>query len=949
MQRLAHGGRIDRTRPLAFTFDGRSLTGYAGDTLASALLANDVALVGRSFKYHRPRGVLTAGAEEPNALVRVGEGAFAEPNLRATRVELHDGLVAVPQNCWPGLAFDARAVTDLLHALVPAGFYYKTFLWPRWSVYEGAIRRTAGLGIAPSAHDPSAYTTQFAHCDALVVGGGPTGLAAAEAAAAQGGRVMLVDDEPELGGSLLWRAAADDPALAALPARIAALRARPNVRVLTRTSAAGCYDHGLVVLHERLVDHLGAAAPADAPRHRLWQVRAQQVLIAAGAIERPLAFPDNDRPGIMLADAVIQYLRRYAVRAGDRAALFANNDAAYATAFALADAGAEIVAVIDVRPAVSAVLRDALRVRHVALHEGSAVIGTQGRRRLRRIRIASLEGKGTRTIDCDLLAMSGGYAPCVHLYSQAGGTLRFDDARSCFRPAGPLAALRCIGAADGEGIDDVSPFWRVPASVARGRQWIDFQNDVTVDDIALAARENFVSVEHMKRYTTTGMATDQGKTSNVNALAILAAETQRAIPAVGTTTFRPPYVPVTLGAIAGRHVRELYRPRRFLPAHRVHADAGAVFAEYGGWQRPEAYPRGGESVDAATVREIAAVREGVGLFDGSPLGKIEIAGPDAERLLDHLFVTRIEGLGVGRLRYGVMASEHGVVLDDGVVTRFAADRFWLGASSAHAAHIAQAIDEWLQCEWTSWQATVTDATRQWAGIALAGPRARDVLAAAGTDIDLANAAFPHMSVREGRVAGLPARVARVSFSGELQYEVNVAAGHAVALWERLRTAGADAAITPIGMEAWLALRLEKGYPVVGIDTDGNTLPEDLAPSAWRKKAANFVGRRSLMRPHALRDGREQLVGLEGVDAGVRLPVGAHVLPSHDATPPCASAGRITSSMVSVAIGKSVALALLANGRARIGESLVAYSDGRRYAARVVPLPFYDPQGARLNG
>ena len=537
----------------------------------------------------------------------------------------------------------------------------------------------------------------------------------------------------------------------------------------------------------------------------------------------------------------------------------------------------------------------------------------------------------------------------MHLYSQAGGALRYDEARSCFRPTGPLVALRCVGAAEGEGIADAAPFWRVPASLARGRQWIDFQNDVTVDDIALAARESFVSVEHMKRYTTTGMATDQGKTSNVNALAILAAETSRAISAVGTTTFRPPYVPVTLGAIAGRHVRELYRPRRFLPAHRLHADAGAVFAEYGGWQRPEAYPRDGESVDAATAREVAAVRGRVGLFDGSPLGKIEIAGPDAELLLDHLFVTRIEGLGVGRIRYGVMASEHGIVLDDGVVTRFAADRFWLGASSAHAAHIAQAIDEWLQCEWTSWQVTVTDTTQQWAGIALAGPRARDVLAAAGTDIDLDNAAFPHMSVREGVVAGLPSRVARVSFSGELQYEIHVAAGHAITLWERLRVAGAAAAIAPIGMEAWLALRLEKGYPVVGIDTDGTTLPEDLAPSAWRRKTANFVGRRSLTRPHALREGREQLVGLECANTSVRLPIGAHLLPAHDAAPPCASAGRVTSSMLSAALGKSVALALLTNGRARIGESLVAFFDGRRYAAKVVPLPFYDPQGARLHG
>ena len=984
MARLAQGGRIDRARPISFTFDGRPLQGHTGDTLASALLANDVVVVARSFKYHRPRGLMAAGVEEPNALVQIGVGAAVEPNARATQVELHDGLVATSQNCWPSLGFDLRAATDLLHAFIPAGFYYKTFVWPRWSLYEGAIRRSAGLGVAPGARDPDAYTSQFAHCDLLVVGGGPCGLCAAEAAATSGARVMLVDDQPELGGSLLWRTVEEPPTSAELSTRRTALATYPNVRLLTRTTAVGYYDHNLVVLHERLTDHLGPAAPAGAPRQRVWQVRARRVILATGAIERPLVFPDNDRPGIMLADSILHYLRRYAVLPGREAVLFTNNDCAYATAFALAAAGLKLAGVIDTRPTVPESLRSELQRLDISVFEDSAVVATQGRQRLKGIRVARLHGRGDHVLACDLLAISGGWAPTVHLFSQSGGKLRFDSEQSCFRPAQAVQSVRCVGAANGvfdpacaladaeqagrtaamagegawPGVADVlltsatlmaiQPCWRVPSDLARGRQWVDFQNDVTVDDVALAARENFVSVEHMKRYTTVGMATDQGKTSNVNALAILAAETGREVATVGTTTFRPPFVPVTLGAIAGRHIGALYRARRSLPAHSRHVAAGATFAEFGGWQRPEAYPRGSEDFEAAAQREVLAVRRGVGLFDGSPLGKIEVAGPDAERLLDHVFVTRIEDMGVGRMRYGVMATEHGIILDDGVVTRLAPDCFWLGASSAHASQIALALEEWLQCEWTRWQVTVTDATRQWAVLALAGPDARAVLSAAGTDIDLATAMFPHMSVREGTVAGLPARVARVSFSGELQYEINVSAGHAVTLWDRLLAAGAGKKIQPIGMEAWLRLRLEKGYLVIGIDTDGTTIPDDVGPAAWRKKAANFIGRRSLMRPHAVRPGRQQLVGLVGTDPAQRLPVGAHILGSAAAVPPCATVGRITSSTLSVSLGKSLALALLANGRARIGEAVAAYFDGRRYMANVVPLPFYDPQGARLN-
>ena len=730
-------GRIDRTRPLSFTFDGKPLRGFAGDTLASALLANGVTLVGRSFKYHRPRGLMAAGVEEPNGLVHLGVGAASEPNARATQVELHGDLVATPQNCWPSLERDLQSAVDAVHALIPAGFYYKTFIWPRWSLYEGAIRKSAGLGATSGLRDPDVYTHQYAHCDVLIVGGGPCGLRAAEVAAASGARVMLVDDQSELGGSLLWRSSGGTPP--DLASRLDALAAKANVRLLSRTTAVGYYDHDLVVLHERLTDHLRRAAPSSSPRERIWQVRARRVIVATGAIERPMVFPDNDRPGVMLADSVLHYLRRYAVVPGRRTVLFTNNDGAYQTIFALADAGVDVGGVVDVRVKLAEPVAAELARRNIRVFAESAIGATRGRRRVRAIRVRALQGGPATTLECDLLLVSGGWTPNVHLFSQSGGKLQFDTVQSCFRPAQSVQAVQCVGAANGVfdsavALEDaetaataavcadvldwpgpsatrsdtgelmaVQPFWRVPAALGRGRQWVDFQNDVTVDDIALAARENFVSVEHLKRYTTAGMATDQGKTSNVNALAILAQETGRDIAAVGTTTFRPPFVPVTLGAIAGRHVGGLYRARRLLPAHGRHVQTGATFADYGGWQRPEVYPQPGEPFEDAVRREARAVRKRIGLFDASSLGKIEVAGPDAERFLDHVFVTRIEGMAVGRIRYVVMATEQGIVFDDGVVMRLAADRYWVCASSAHAGRVAQVMDEWLQCEWTTWK------------------------------------------------------------------------------------------------------------------------------------------------------------------------------------------------------------------------------------------------------
>jgi len=982
-------GLVDRNKPLSFRFNGRRLTGFEGDTLASALLANGVHFVGRSFKYHRPRGVLSAGHEEPNALVRIVPDG-GEPNVRATTLELYDGLEATSQNAWPSLRVDARAAFDAAARFLPAGFYYKTFMWPDWSWFEGPIRRTAGLGVAPDGAGEPWHTHRYAHCDLLIAGGGPAGLAAALAAAESGARVMLCEQDAQLGGSLLWQGGRIEGEGAADFAAgcVDKLKAL-GVEVLTRTQVSGAYEHGFYTAVQRLnAPPAPAAAAADRPpAQRLWKIRARAMLVATGAIERPLVFPNNDRPGVMLARAAEEYLFRYGVRVGSRAVLAVNNDAGLRTALRLHDGGLEIAAVVDPRPELDGALGAALAEAGIAHHRSASLVDTQGRFRVRQAVFAALDGSRREAVDCDCVLMSGGLSPTVHLLSQAGGKLVYDEALAAFRPNANRMPVGVAVAGAANGTFDLSSaledgweagrrgarelgagsprigapraeapagglnlmaIWRTPGPPSGRRQWVDFQNDVTAKDVDLAAREGYRSVELLKRYTTTGMATDQGKTSNVNALALLAEATHTPIPDVGTTTFRPPYAPVAFGAIAGPYSGELARPYRYMPCHEEHDALGAGFMDASGWLRPELYPRAGEAFEETVTREMRAARSGVGLFDASPLGKLLVTGPDAGRLLDFLYVGRASNLKTGRVRYGLMASEHGIAFDDGVFARLDENRFWVSPSSGMAEAVAAAMEEWLQCEWTDWRVTVQCVTSAYASIVLAGPAARRVLQMVGTDIDLSPDQFAHMSVRQGSVAGQPAQVFRVSFTGEMQYEINVPARHGPALWRACMKAGESENVMPIGIEAWMRLRIEKGYIHIGSDSDGTTSPDDLGFTHWRKKEADFLGRRSLLRPHFTDPEREQLVGLRGLDPALRLPVGAHILPEPGVEPPLIAQGRVTSSTISSCGCHSLALALLKRGRDRLGETVEVLFENRRFSAQVVSPVFYDPEGERLN-
>jgi sarcosine oxidase subunit alpha len=978
--RLASGGRIDRRRPLNFTFDGRAWRGFAGDTLASALLANGVEVVGRSFKAHRPRGLQAAGVEEPNALIQLGEGASSEPNPPATTIELEDGLVARAVNAWPNARLDLMAINGLFGRFIPAGFYYKTFLWPSWRAYEWAIRRAAGLGRISGEPDPDAYDARFAHCDVLVVGAGPAGLAAARAAAAGGARVMLVEQDTELGGSLLADPGEIDGSTsdAWIDAVRAELASCPECEVLTRTTAIGYFDHNALALVQRAP--LGASA--GAPRLTLWSVRARRVVLAAGAFERPLVFSGNDRPGVMLASAVRSYLNRHGVLAGRRSLVFTNNDGAYATAAALAKVGGEVAAIVDVRrepPAALAQLAADLRIPLIA---GGCVTAAHGAPGLRRVTVRDGAGRSL-VFEADLLAMSGGWNPTIHLSSQSGAKPRWAAERACFLPGPPVQAEESVGAAAGlfslaqalasghaAGIrvaetagfvgavaaardtgrphpfeaGGIEPAWDLSA---RGKALVDFQNDVTVDDIALSARENFVSIEHLKRYTTLGMGVDQGKTSNVNALAIMAGLTGVDIPAVGVTRFRPPFVSTAISAFAGLERGALFKPLRRLPAHDRHAALGAVFEEYGGWLRPAHYLRPGESALGAEQREALAVRARVGLFDASPLGKIEVAGPDAAIFLDRIYANLMSTLKVGRGRYGLMLNELGVIIDDGVCLRLADDRFLVGTTSAGAARIAAHLEEWLQCEWTGLDVLVAPVTAACAVPTLSGPRARDVLRAAGTSLDLAPEAFPHMTFREGEVAGVPARVARVSFTGETSFEISVPAGAAPGLIDRLTDVGQAFGLEPVGIDAWMLLRTEKGFLHVGADTDGTTLPADVGFGHVLRRKGDFIGRRSLTQTAALAPGRPQLVGLRLDATADRAvpPVGAHL---RSLAASAGSEGYVTSAGFSPTLGRPVALAMVDAGRSRLGETVRLLTAGRETKAVIAAPGAYDPGGERLH-
>ncbi|MYE00327.1 MAG: sarcosine oxidase subunit alpha family protein [Alphaproteobacteria bacterium] len=976
--RAAEGGHlIDRSEPLRFDFDGHRLEGYRGDSLASGLLAGGVRIVARSFKYHRPRGVWGFGPEEPNAMVATGVRDEARPNLKATEIPLTDGLKAFGQNAWPSVAWDLTGAVGLVGGILPAGFYYKTFMWPaRWwhGLYEPLIRRMAGFGPAPAAPDDAFYAKRRSHADVLVAGGGPAGVAAALAAARAGARGVLADENVRFGGDLLRAPGEIDggDGLAWIDAAVSELEAMSHVRLLSRATVAGYYDHNLLTVVERA----GEDAEPGAPATRLWFVRAREVVIAAGAHERPLLFAGNDRPGVMSASAAGGYVHAYGVLAGRRAVVAGNNDSIYSVARRLRGAGASIAAVADTRSGSAA--------RDLPCRADRAVERVFGSRRVRGVLLRRAGGKaGDRgeRIACDLVAVSGGWSPAVHLHAQARGSLSYDEERGLILPDKAGGANRSAGAAGGRfdldgcladgwtagiaaaasagherpaGEPPRSPdrsaheapvFWQMGA----GKRFVDLQYDVTVADVELAAREGYRSVEHVKRYTALGMGTDQGKTSGMAGLVLLSEALGRSVAQTGTTTFRPPYTPVPMAAMAAGLMGEGRDALRRTAADDWHEARGAPFTAAGHWRRPRYYPREGMDEQEAIEAEVRETRAGVGIVDVGTLGKVDVQGRDAAAFLDLIYANRMSSLKVGRGRYGLMLREDGRVFDDGVVMRLGENHFYLTTTTAHHHSAMQHMEFLLQTVWPELEVYATDVSEHWFACALAGPGSRALLGEAAPDLDVSDEAFPMMAVHAATVADLPALVFRMSYSGELSYEIAVPAEYGLALWTRMLTAGRGHGLTPYGTEAMGVMRIEKGH-VTHAEADGRTTPDDLGLGRMVGADGRGIGKRSLDLPALRRKGRQQLVGLSVIDAQARIPPGCQVAESDDMKP-APPLGHVTSFCYSPTLGRALALALVENGRARTGQTVYIASPvtDLAMAAEVVSPVFYDAQGTRLRG
>jgi sarcosine oxidase subunit alpha len=987
--RLSEGGRIDRATPLKFRFNGKSYEGYAGDTLASALLANDVMLVNRSFKLHRPRGIVGSGAEEPNAIFQIDRGAKTVPNLRATQVPLRKGLKAKSTKGWPGLTFDIGAINDRLSRIFGAGFYYKTFMRPArlWHTYENFIRKSAGFGTAPTKPDPDSYEHRNAHCDVLVAGGGPAGLMAALAAARAGARVIVADEQPEFGGSLLAsrESIGDKPVARWLADVIDELAEFEDVTMLVNSTVFGYHDHNFLTIAEQSDDHV---------RQRLWRVRAKQVVLAQGAFERPLAFCNNDRPGVMLASAVSTYINRYAVLPGTRAIVFTNNDSAYRTAIELHRNGAEVGAIVDSRQEGAGAIADVVDKAGIPILTGHVVIDVYGRHRIDGAGLAKWSGDSNETVAntidmaCDLLAVSGGWSPAVHLNSQSGGRNAWDTDLQCFVPGEPAQASIAAGAGNGkwslgdclrDGLEagttaatrcgfspaelkapfveelptrSIEPLWRVPAEKDADRcpkQFIDFQNDTSVADIRQAVREGYMNVEHVKRYTALGFGTDQGKLGNINGMAVLAESLGKEIPEVGTTTFRPPYTPVTFGTCAGESVGDLYDPVRKTAIHEWHEAAGAEFENVGQWHRPWYFPKKGEDLDAAVARECIATRNSLGILDASTLGKIDVRGPDVVEFLERIYTHDVGKMKPGRCAYGIMLKEDGMVMDDGVMARIAEDRFYLTTTTGGAAAVLGWLESWLQTEWPELDVYLTSLTDQYSTIAVGGPNSRRLLEKVGCSIDLGNEALPFMSMQPAELAGVPVQLFRVSFSGELAFEVNLDSNYALQMWNTLMDAGKEWNITPYGTETMHVLRAEKGFVIVGQDTDGSVTPVDLRMNWMLSKTKDYLGRRSLARPDCRRDDRKQFVGLLTEDGTTVLPEGAQLVEDPAAPVPVPMCGHVSSSYMSAFLGHPIALGLVAGGHSRTGDIVHAtLPDGTFVPVKITSPVFYDAKAERQN-
>ena len=995
--RVKSSSYIDETTRISFKFNGKKLFGFKGDTLASALLANDIHLVARSFKYHRPRGIMTSGSEEPNAIVQLHDNSSrTEPNVRATEIELYEGLEASSQNCWPSVNFDIGGINNFLSPLLPAGFYYKTFMWPAsfWEKYEYFIRKSAGLGKSPTEADPDIYDHKYVHCDVLVIGGGISGIIAAKSAAKNGLKTLIVDEKPNLGGTTIYQnndhfKINDENSSKWLQNEIDSLKNYENLEVKTRTSVAAYHGYNFVLARENLTDHIEISKRENKVRQRLLKIRAKKVITATGSIERPLIFNNNDRPGILLSSAIKKYADFYGVKSGEEIVLFTNNDTAYETALSLSNKGIKVKAIVDIRDANENRLINSIKDLNIKIYNNHTVVDTKGHKRINKVSIMELSKDGTSVvgnkidINCDCLGMAGGWTPAVHLFTQSGGKLKFRDSDNIFVPNLYSSDQISVGACNGDfelndilsvlpdqinkflGINEESfknvqvisskdnnyrNIWLLPSDKILGKTkpFVDYQNDATAKDIKLALREGFRSIEHVKRYTTTGMGTDQGKLGNMHALGIIAETAKVQMGELGTTTFRPPYTPLTFGTIVGRNVGEYFDIFRKTPMHDWHVEHKAEFENVGQWKRAWYYPKNNEDMHQAVQRESKAARESAGILDASTLGKIDIQGTDASEFLNRVYTNAWSKLGIGKCRYGLMLNEDGMVYDDGVTTRLGENHYIMTTTTGGAATVLGKLEDYLQTEWPELDVYLTSVTDHYATASVCGPNSKKILSKLIPDLDLSDENFPHMSFKDATIGKIKCRVMRISFTGEHSYEINVQANYGKSIWEKCIEAGKEFNITPYGTETMHLLRAEKGFIIVGQDTDATMTPIDLQMD-WivSKKKYDFIGKRSLYRSDTIREDRKQLVGLLTENPNEILEEGAQIVAETNKQP-VEMLGHVTSSYFSPNLNKSIALGVVRGGKNMLGQKLFVPMENKIINVTVADPVFLDKENKRLN-
>ncbi len=988
---------IDETNRISFKFDGKTYYGFKGDTLASALIANNIHLVGRSFKYHRPRGIMTSGSEEPNAIVQVNPNSnITEPNARATEIEIYEGLEASSQNCWPSVDFDIGGINNFLAPLLPAGFYYKTFMWPKsfWKKYEFFIRHSAGLGKSPNTKDPDIYDHRNIHCDVLVVGAGISGILAARNAAKNNFKTLLLDDKNELGGSTIFEANEDNKinnnlASEWLKKEINELKNIKNLEIKTRTSVTAYHQYNYLLARENLTDHLDKKDKKNKIRQRLLKIRAKKVILATGALERPLIFNNNDRPGIMLSSAIKKYSNFYGVACGTKNIFFTNNDSAYESALSLHNKGIKVEAIIDIRENSDAKIIKKINDAGIKIYWSHTIVDTKGYKRISRISIMRLSNDGTsvtgskNSISCDCLGIAGGWTPAVHLYTQSGNKLIFDEERKIFIPKADTKEQISVGSCGGDfELDEIirnlnyklknflnidktdfdsidlendhetskRNIWLLPSdqSIGKTKPFVDYQNDSTAKDIKIALREGFRSIEHVKRYTTTGMGTDQGKLGNMHALGIIADTAGVKMGELGTTTFRPPYTPLTFGTIVGRNVGEFFDTFRRTPMNDWHIKNKAEFENVGQWKRSWYYPKEDETMHQAVQRESKAARQSAGILDASTLGKIDIQGSDASEFLNRVYTNAWSKLAIGKCRYGLMLNEDGMVYDDGVTTRLGENHYIMTTTTGGAANVLGKLEDYLQTEWPELDVYLTSVTDHFATASICGPNSKKILNKIIPDLDLSDDNFPHMSFKEVLIDKIKCRVMRISFTGELSYEINAPASYGEAIWQKCIEAGKEFNITPYGTETMHLLRAEKGFIIVGQDTDGTMTPIDLQMD-WivSKKKYDFIGKRSLYRSDTMKENRKQLVGLLTEDPNIVLEEGAQIV-SELNQKPVEMLGHVTSSYFSPNLNKSIALAVVKDGKNMRGKKLFIPMENKNISVTVSNTIFFDEENKRIN-